>query len=100
MIKNIINILFLLLTSKCQNWWDEVNGHLIDDSNYGFAGSFGHLFTDFYLCSDRKYRVHYLNDKWSEEFTACQPAGNCENNAQEFISTFSCYSSVVLKGVI
>ena len=33
MIKNIINILFLLLTSKCQDWWDEVNGHLIDDSN-------------------------------------------------------------------
>ena len=81
MIKNIINILFLLLTSKCQNWWDEVNGHLIDDSNYGFAGSFGHLFTDFYLCSERKYRIHYLNDEtnnWSQEFTACQPVGNCK----------------------
>ena len=35
---------------------------------------------DFYLCSERKYRVHYSDDDkyiWSEEFSACQPVGVC-----------------------
>ena len=75
--KKIKILLFLLLTIKCQIWWDEINGHEIDDSYYGFAGSFPNKINDFYLCSDRKYRVHFLNSTWSEEFTACQPVGNC-----------------------
>ena len=78
--KKIKILLFLLLSIKCQLWWGEVNGHEIDDSYNGFAGSHPHRFTDFYLCSDRKYKVHFLNDNistWSEEFTACQPVGNC-----------------------
>ena len=81
MIKNIINILFLSFTAKCQVWWKELKGHHIDDSTYGFSGSYGYPFTDFYLCSERKYRIHYLNDEdnnWSQEFTACQPVGNCK----------------------
>ena len=55
-----------------------MNGHKRDDSTYGYSGSSNHNFTDFYLCSERKYWVHYLgedNNTWSEEFTACQPVG-------------------------
>ena len=78
--KKIKILLFLLLSIKCQQWWGEINGHEIDDSFSGFAGSHPHNITDLYLCSDRKYRVHFLNDDnstWSEEYTACQPVGNC-----------------------
>ena len=79
--KKIKILFFLLLSINCQLWWGEINGHEIDDSFNGFAGSHPHKFSDFYLCSDRKYRVHFLNDNnttWSEEFTACQPVGNCK----------------------
>ena len=75
----IIILLLSLLSIKAQTWYDEINGHNKNDGINGYAGSSTSRIHDFYLCSDRKYRVHYLNDKWSEEFTACQPAGNCEN---------------------
>ena len=75
----IIILLLYLLSIKAQTWYDEINGHNKNDGINGYAGSSNSRIHDFYLCSDRKYRVHYLNDKWSEEFTACQPAGNCEN---------------------
>jgi len=86
-----IFILFLLLTIKCQYWWDEFEGPIKDKCNINkelednldnetrIEGYY--RFTDFYLCSERKYRVHFLNDdenNWSQEFTACQPVGNCK----------------------
>ena len=86
-----IFILFLLLTIKCQFWWDEFEGPIKDKCNINkelednldnetrIEGYY--RFTDFYLCSERKYRVHFLNDdenNWSQEFTACQPVGNCK----------------------
>ena len=73
-----IILLFLLFYIKCEDWYDEVNGHRKDASESGYAGSLNNPFTDFYLCSERKYRVHFLdddNDTWTEEFTACQPVG-------------------------
>jgi hypothetical protein len=77
--REIISLLLLIFSIKCEDWYDEVNGHSKDDSDYGYAGSANNPFTDFYLCSERKYRAHFLdddNDTWSEEFTACQPVGN------------------------
>ena len=72
--------LFFIFTIKCEAWWPEVKGHSIGDYDNGFAGSYPKNSTDFYLCSERYYRVHYLgedNNTWSENFTACQPAGKC-----------------------
>ena len=47
--KKIKILLFLLLSIKCQLWWDEVNGHEIDDSQNGFAGDHPKNFSDFFL---------------------------------------------------
>ena len=75
----IVFILFFLIFSvNCIVFWlTEVSGHdKIQDQ--GYSGLFGYRNSDFYLCSERKYRVHYADfppDVWSEEFTACQPAG-------------------------
>ena len=60
----IIILLLYLLSIKTQTWYDEVKGHDRTDHNFGYAGSSNTRVHDFYLCSDRKYRVHYLNDKW------------------------------------
>ena len=79
-INTFLILLLLLFTIKCEAWWPEVKGHSIGDYDNGFAGSYPYNTTDFYLCSERVYRVHYLgdeNDTWSEEFSACQPAGRC-----------------------
>ena len=70
----------LIFTIKCEGWWPEVKGHSMTDYDDGYAGSFPHKTNDFYLCSERYYRVHYSGDDnftWSEEFSACQPAGIC-----------------------
>ena len=75
----LIILLLLIISLKCENWYSEVNGHKRDASSNGFAGSTNNPFTDFYLCSERKYRAHFYGDDkniWSEEFTACQPVGN------------------------
>ena len=75
----IVFILFFLIFSvNCIVFWlTEVSGHdKIQDQ--GYSGLFGYRNSDFYLSSERKYRVHYADfppDVWSEEFTACQPAG-------------------------
>ena len=77
----IFTSLFLIFNIKCESWWPEVKGHSIGGYDNGFAGSYPHKSTDFYLCSERYYRVHYLGDddkNWSKEFTACQPAGKCK----------------------
>ena len=58
---------------------EEVNGHNISDNKTGYSFFRTFLLTDFYLCSERYYRVHYIgeeNGNWSKEFTACQPVGN------------------------
>ena len=80
---NIVLILFALtiLYIKCEGWRNEVNGHSKGDYDNGYAGKYDDEANDFYLCSERRYRVHYSGDNkdiWSEEFSACQPAGICK----------------------
>jgi hypothetical protein len=76
---NIIYIFSVLIFYiNCQYWFDEINGFNEGEGREGYAGSANALFADFYLCYERKYRVHYQNDAtgvWSQEFTACQPVG-------------------------
>ena len=75
-------LIFTIFTIKCESWWPEVIGHSIGDYDNGYAGSYPYKTNDFYLCSDRKYRVHYYGDDintWSEEFSTCQPAGVCRD---------------------
>ena len=77
---NIIILIYLFLHLKCQKWYSEVNGHNETEPHNGYAGDSLYTFRDFYLCSDRKYRVHFLGNKdsdWSPEYTACQPVGDC-----------------------
>lgn len=78
--KKILFLFVLIFTIKCEGWWPEVIGHSIGDYDNGYAGTYPYATDDFYLCSERVYRVHYLGDDkdtWSEEFSACQPAGIC-----------------------
>ena len=74
-----INILLILLISlKCEIWYSLVNGHNPDEDN-GFAGDNKNFLTDFYLCSKRHYRVHFLGDPediWSQEYSNCEPVGD------------------------
>ena len=75
---NIIIILILFLAIKGEHWWPEVDGYTYYDKDNGYAGSPPYIMNGFYLCSERIYRVHYLNDDndtWSEEFSACEPVG-------------------------
>ena len=76
----IIALLFLIFIIKCEDWYDDdANGHSKDDSDYDYAGFANNPFTDFYLYSERKYRVYFLdegNETWWEEFTTYQPIGN------------------------
>ena len=69
-------LLALIISIKTELWYPEINGHDPENSKTGYAGYLERPFTDFYLCSERKYRVHYLYGEWSEEFTACEPAGD------------------------
>ena len=75
---NGIFILFdLIFIIKCESWWSEITAHNIYDKN-GYSGSPPRKTNDFYLCSERKYRLHFYEDDnqtWTEEFTACEPAG-------------------------
>jgi hypothetical protein len=77
--KRFFILLIVIFSTKSETWDVEVNGHNISDEINGYSGSY--TFSDFYLCSERKYRVHYLGDNidtLSEEFSACQPAGKCK----------------------
>ena len=69
-------LLFLIFSTKSERWYKEVNGHDINDDENGYSGLNHDPFTDFYLCSERKYKAHFKNLGWSEEFSACQPVGN------------------------
>ena len=77
----ILSLLISIFSVNCViSWQNEVNGHDKASRN-GYAGVKYYRKSDFYLCSERKYRVHYEGfppDEWTEEFTACQPAGNGE----------------------
>ena len=70
----IFIILVLIFDIKNEIWNPEVNGHDINDSTNGYTKTI-YPISDFYLCSERQYRVHFLDGNWSKEFTACQPAG-------------------------
>ena len=72
----IIILLILILAIKNEVWQTEVNGSDINNNITGYAESENIPICDFYLCSERKYRVHFLTGYWSNEFTACQPAGD------------------------
>lgn len=78
--KNFFILLFLINIIKSEVFFaSEVNGHDINDKINGYSSFKSFIMTDFYLCSERYYRVHYINESeenWSKEFTACQPVGN------------------------
>ena len=76
-INEILIIFVLFFTIKCESWWSEITAHNMYDNN-GYSGSPPRITNDFYLCSERFYRLHFYGDDnktWTEEFTACQPAG-------------------------
>ena len=85
-------VLILLFPIKSERWYSEVKGHNQSDPKSGFAGDDCQI-TAFYLCSERKYRIHNLNGDWSEEFTACQPAGEGKHIDGIAISGGLLYSS-------
>lgn len=76
---NIILIMIIsLFVVKCETWWGEVSGHNIYDGKNGYAGSSGKAITAFYLCGNRRYRVHYKGDSkdnWTGEYWNCEPVG-------------------------
>ena len=77
--KRLFILLILIYSTKSEKWLKEVNGHNPSDEKNGYSGRYNNPFTDFYLCSERIYKVHYKNSEkniWSENFTACQPVGN------------------------
>lgn len=78
--KTISILLVLINIIKSEVFYNtEVNGHNISDSVNGYSSHKNFIMTDFYLCSERYYRVHYINEtkeNWSQNFTACQPVGN------------------------
>jgi hypothetical protein len=77
--KRLFILLILIYSTKSEKWLKEVNGHNPSDEKNGYSGRYNNPFTDFYLCSERIYKVHYKNSDnniWSENFTACQPVGN------------------------
>ena len=63
---------------RCEKWWGEVNEYNIEDGNFGYAGTSNQPAIDFYLCGNKKYRVHYKGDDpltWSKNFSNCDPVG-------------------------
>ena len=75
--EKILIFLISIFSIKCDFWLEKVNGH---SKNKGeFSGIAEYKQSDFYLCSERKYKVHYVgedNETWSKDFTACEPVGN------------------------
>jgi hypothetical protein len=69
-------LFFFIVDIHCETWFNEVNGANINEGKNGYAGSKGKSITSFYLCGERHYRVHYLNDDkytWDVERWACDP---------------------------
>ena len=75
----IILVLFLSIPIKSEIWYDAVSGANVNDGKHGYAGSRGVALTHFYLCGNRRYRVHYLGDprdQWTGQYWGCDPVGN------------------------
>lgn len=74
----IIFFLIIFIIVKDEDWFSEINSYDKNDKNNGYGYYPKKSMGDFYLCSERKYRVHYkINDegRWSKEFCCCQPVG-------------------------
>ena len=74
----LIFILKLLLLINCDTWFGGGDGYDTENHQSGYAGSSNAKIVDFYLCSKRKYKVHFLGDdekKWSKEYSNCDPVG-------------------------
>ena len=74
----IIFFLIIIVIVKDEDWFPEINSFDENDKNNGYGYYPKNSMGDFYLCSERKYRVHYkINDggRWSKEFCCCQPVG-------------------------
>ena len=72
-------ILLIIKSIKSDSWFDAVNGYDTTDNDWGYAGGSKNPMIDFYLCSKRQYRVHFLGDdknNWSQIYTNCDPVGN------------------------
>lgn len=70
--------IILLFFVKSETWWGEVRGYNIYDGQNGYAGSSGKAITAFYLCGNRRYRVHYKGDdknSWTGEYWGCGVIG-------------------------
>ena len=72
--------IFIILLSiiNCDTWYKGGSGYDTENYTDGYAGSSKVKIIDFYLCSKRKYRVHFLGDdakKWSKEYSNCDPVG-------------------------
>ena len=76
---NIFLIHHLLINIiKSERWLNNVKGYNIERHQEGYAGSSDQPIIDFYLCGNKKYRVHYKDDDlltWSKNFSNCDPAG-------------------------
>ena len=72
----ILYLIILFLSIECESWYSETNFCDPNELNKGYAGSPHVFMTDFYLCGEIKYRVHYINSDWSKNFCCCQPVGN------------------------
>ena len=71
----LINIFKII---KAERWFDPASEYNTENHNNGYAGTSNERAIDFYLCGERKYRVHYLGDPpdiWSKNFSNCDPVG-------------------------
>jgi len=81
MYKNILFIFLMniLIKIRTERWWPPAIEYNIENHKDGYAGTSNEPAIDFYLCGERKYKVHYLGDPpllWSQNFSNCDPAGN------------------------
>ena len=74
----LVIFIVLLFLIACDSWYPEATDYDTDDDDNGYAGASYSKIIDFYLCSKRNYRVHFLGDdakKWSKKYSNCDPAG-------------------------
>lgn len=77
--KFIILIFEIIIIVNCETWYGEIKGSDRSNGKTGYAGNKNKFITAFYLCGERKYRVHFLGDKkssWSKEKCCCEPVGD------------------------
>ena len=69
---------FLINIIKSEKWFGIIKDYNVENHTHGYAGSTEQPMIDFYLCSKKKYRVHYKDDDpltWSKNFSNCDPVG-------------------------